>query len=174
MKESLPIISVLDNKMNIEMINQIGNLLESNRLVIIDRNYLFDDNARGYVLGHAINSINGLESLIIAIETVLSSVELLKNARIIERGIGINRLGLNITVESAKNYYDLDHVMHHVRIPIRGKSTFNNTSLEIGNAYIIDNISGFKFEASDNTIHIVFNYLGIKNLYPWDLWSWHQ
>lgn len=160
--------SVIDSVVMENILQIIDNTL----LMSIERYYFFSSRINGYSLGQAYNNTPSLRENIMPIENLILASPMLPDMYISERGIAINRTTDTITGYT-NPFHELDYTIRQIRITLRGLSTFADTILLPGCAYIIDNVSPGTFTASPNTVQLVFNCLEKNSKKPWELWSPH-
>lgn len=174
MKEEIPILQIHSHIISdteiCQLISEFNDNLSS--MLILTRNYLFNDITRGHSLSHARNVSIIVDNIVVDIISRLGELSELKNMKTFELGIGFNLQKVTIDEPCARNRLLIDDVGRQIRIPICGKSTFNDVPLNNGAAYIVDNVSGHRFTASEDVVHLIFNYISKdEGKSVWGLWK---
>lgn len=158
----------LDYELDNNTIGVLNTLVRSIKAVGVSRSYMFVSVSTS--LSDACTKSKQLQDIIHSIETELAHNTLLVHRKIVEKGIGHAVSDIHVPVARNKLKYDL--VTRQVRIPLSGVCYFNDTQLVVGSAYVIDNLTGYSFSASADSLHIILGYFDNNSEHkPWELWD---
>lgn len=158
----------LDYNLDKSTVGMLNTLVRSIKAVGVSRSYMFVSVSTS--LSDACTKSEQLHDIIHNIETALEHNAMLIDRKIVEKGIG--HAVADIYVPTAKNKLKYDLVTRQVRIPLSGVSYFNNTQLIVGCAYVVDNLTGYSFSASADSLHIILGYFDNNSEHkPWELWD---
>lgn len=169
MREEIPVIPLTGAPLSRSVLDEMCGLLDSMELWAIQRGYFFMTEG-GFSFDEAASREPRIKELSAVIESELSRAKLLKEMRVIERGIARVPVGKRFYLRRAINRLTLDIEGRHVRIPLRGFTKINKKVLEVGTAYVIDNIKPFYIEV-DSSMHLVYTFLPNTDTRKiWSLW----
>lgn len=169
MKLDTPFIK-LENNIDSNLQKNLLDIIISSRLWHCARGYCFDL-THGYSSLKLEDENSEFKNLMLEVEKIVSSNNLIKDWRLIDKGIGLVKKDKTLIINKAINGRLMDKIGHQVRIRLRGAELINSVSLENSSIYVIDNISGHKIEF-DSTVDLVLTYIPpTENKKVWSYWT---
>ena len=158
MKEAIPVIHLSRVTLERKNLDLLKSLLVSNRqkLYKSQRSYMFNSRCDSYNGLHTLVEFQEINTCVKQMLKELSASLLLQNFTMKEFGISMS--DFNMLELKSKNSLELDSIARFVFIPLNGTMYFNQTYLEVGQAYVLANIRGYEFSASAESVCAVFNF----------------